>query len=154
MKSKQKTITPLIAETYLAVIKNSVGTKMFRNFFARSGGRKTDVMRGGDLSCAFYVSAVLTLFKCIKEGHCTVDSTVNDLRRSGWREVKRPRPGDVLVWAAVDFGAGEEHKHIGFYIGAGRAVSNNSRRGSPAEHDLTFGGKRKIATIFHRPKLS
>jgi hypothetical protein len=153
MKPQQKTITPLIRDTYLAVIKNSVGTKMFRNFFVRTGGRKTDVMRNGDLSCAFYVSAALAMFKLIKEGHCTVDSTVNDLRRSGWVEVKKPRPGDVLVWEAADFGAGEEHKHIGFYVGAKRAVSNNSRRGYPAEHDPTFGGKRKIEAIFHHPKL-
>lgn len=143
----------MVVDTYLAVIKNSVGSKMFRNFYVKSGGKKTDIMRAGLYSCAFYVSSVLALFKFIKEVHGTVDSTVKELKEHGWRKTKTPKPGSVLVWEAVDFGGGDIHRHIGFYIGGGVAISNNYKLGSPARHNWQFGGKRKVEAIFWKPSL-
>lgn len=150
--SKQK-ITPLIFDSYLAVIKNSVGSKLFRNFYARVNEKRTDIMQNGDLSCAFYVSSVLTLFKLIREVHGTVDATVKDLRKRGWRVVKKPRVGSVLVWEKLNFADNGFHKHIGFYIGNNKAISNSYTLGYPRKHHWTFGAKRKVELILHHSKL-
>jgi hypothetical protein len=53
-----------------------------------------------------------------------------------------------------DFGVQGTHKHIGFYIGNNRAISNNSvHDGGPAEHDWTFEGKRKVEAVLWSEKL-
>lgn len=150
---KKQKIVPLIFDTYLAVIKNSVGSKLFRNFYAKVNGKRTDIMRNGDLSCAFYVSSVLVLFQMINKIHGTVDSTVLDLKKSGWRIIKKPKIGSVLVWEKIDFGKNNIHRHIGFYIGNNKAISNSCESGYPVRHYWTFGGKRKIEMILWNPKL-
>ena len=109
-------------------------------------------MKNGGLSCAFYTSSVLSLFKFVKAVHGTVDSTAKDLVASGWRIIKKPKLGSVLVWEAMDFG-GEVHKHIGFYIGNDKAISNSDKLGTPVEHHLTFHNKRKIEIILWNSKL-
>lgn len=149
---KQKVIL-LIPETYLAVIKNSVGSNLFRNLYAKVNGKMTDIVRNGELSCALYVSSVLLLFKLIKEGHATIDSTVKDLKKSGWKRVKKPKIGCVIVWEKINSGNKDLHKHIGFFIGNNRAVSNISELGYPGEHHSTFGGKRKIELILWSDKI-
>lgn len=151
-KKMQKVIL-LIPETYLAVIKNSVGSNLFRNLYAKVNGKRTDITRNGELSCAFYVSSVLLLFKLIKEGHATVDSTVRDLKKSGWKEIKKPKIGSVIVWGKVDFGNKDSHKHIGFFIENNKAISNISELGYPGEHHYTFGGKRKVELILWNDKI-
>jgi len=151
-KNKQK-ITPLIFDTYLAVIKNSIGSKLFRNFYVAMAGKKTDIMKNGELSCAFYVSSILALFKLIGGIHGTVDSTVKDLRASGWKIVKKPKVGCILIWEKIHFGRNDIHQHIGFYIGNNRAVSNDYKLGYPVKHHWTFGGKRKVDLIFWNPKM-
>lgn len=153
--NKQK-IIPIIFDTYLAVIRNSVGSKMFRNFYAKVNGKKADIMRNGELSCAFYASSILALFGFIKKIHGTVGSTIKDLKDSGWKVTKKPKIGGVLVWEEAGFENGDIHKHIGFYIGGNRAVSNSSKFGRIVEHHLTFGAhqkhpKRKIEAVFWNP---
>lgn len=134
-------------KTYLAVIKNSAGSRAFRNFYAEISGQRKDLLKDGQLSCAFFASTVLRQFDLIKEPHLTVDGTVKDMLESGWREASRPRVGCVLVWEGKLFKSGEMHKHIGFYIGKNRAVSNDWRNGKIAEHDWTYHGKRKVSMI-------
>lgn len=146
-------VAPLFFDSYLAVVKNSVGSKMFRNFYVKVGGKKEDIMRNGELSCAFYVSAILTLFKFIKETHGTVASTVLDLKNSGWKQVKKPKVGSVIVWSKIDFGNSDIHTHIGFYVGKNSAMSNNYKLGHPTEHHWTFNGTRKIDSIWWKTKL-
>ena len=153
LKTNTKIFQPLAYKTYLTIINDSVGTKMFRHFYAKLKGRELDIMRNGELSCAFYVSSILTIFKLIKEPHGTVSSTVKDLIESGWQKVKRPRAGSVLVWAKIDFGPGDAHKHIGFYIGGSKAISNSYKTGTPVIHHWTFGvrdkkPRRRIEAIF------
>lgn len=120
-------------DTYLKVIKNSLGTKMFRNIYAEVNGEYTDITKDGDLSCAFYVSSVLLMFKSIESVHSTVLSTVVDMKKSGWSETEEPLSGDVVVW-------GEEknsnHKHIGFFLGKEQAISNSKNKGCPIEHSI------------------
>jgi len=42
---KKKKIIPLLRDSYLAVIKNSVGSKTFRNFYAKVNGKKQDLLK-------------------------------------------------------------------------------------------------------------
>ena len=149
---KQKVIL-IIPDSYLAVIKNSIGSNLFRSLYAKVNGKRTDITANGELSCAFYVSSILLLFKFIKEGHATVDSTVKDLKQSGWKKIKKPKIGSIIVWGKIDFGNNDFHKHIGFFIGNNKAVSNISELGYPDEHHFTFDGKRKIELILWNPKL-
>ena len=153
MQSK-KQITLLLCDTYLAMVKNSVGTKMFRNFYAHADGKRMDVMRNGDLSCAFFVSSVLSTLALGKATHGTVDSTVKDMKQSGWNPSKKLVSGSILVWEEK-----KRHAHIGFYIGNEKAISNSSKKGSPAIHHFTYGVKngepaRKIEAIYWHQKLS
>jgi len=156
MKSKKRSqkqkFLPLVFDTYLAVIKNSIGSRLFRNFYVRTGRDRIDILRNGELSCAFYVSAILYLFKLIKDIHTTVDSTVKDLQKSGWKVIKKPKVGSIIVWEKMDFGDGEIHKHIGFYVGKGKVISNNYKFGCPIEHKWIFP-KRKVEMIFWNPRL-
>jgi hypothetical protein len=143
-------VIPLKLETYLAVIKNSVDTCMFRNFYALVNGKRADIMRRGDLSCAFFVSFVLTGFSLINEVHGTVDGTVRDLESSGWKRIRMPRHGCVIVWKPAVDEKGESHKHIGFYIGKGKAISNDYKKGVPRLHPYH---SRKVAALYWNPVL-
>ena len=156
---KKQKVIPILLDTYIAVIKNSVGSKMFRNSYAKINGKKTDILQNGMLSCAFFVSSILVLSKLIKEIHGTVDGTVKDLEQSGWQQIAKPKIGSVLVWEKIDFGNKNFHKHIGFYIGNNKAISTNSfKKRQPAVHHWTYGIKRnkparKIEAIFYNKKL-
>jgi hypothetical protein len=126
-------------ETYLAVIKNSVGSKMFRNFFMEIDGAKIDATRDGIVSCAFFVSNVVHMFpKLITQPHLTVASTVKDLKENGWAEISEPRLGAILIWEPKLI-ADSMNSHIGFYIGDDKAVSNFYETGTPVEHHWTYG---------------
>lgn len=151
---KKLLVVPILYDSYLAVIKNSIGSNLFRNYYAEVNGVKTDIIKNGELSCAFFVSSVLILFKLIKEGlHMTVDGTVRDMKQSGWQTIEESKIGSVLVWEALDFGSGGIHKHIGFYVGNDQAISTNYKLGQPAIHQWTFNDKRKIEVMLWNKKL-
>jgi hypothetical protein len=135
-------------KTYLQMIHNSVGTEMFRNWYVTTPeGDEFDAMSDGEDSCAFYVSGLLRVFGKLSL-HGTVESTVQDLGNSGWQNVDEPSPGDVLVWEAQKFGD-KQQRHIGFYIGDGKAVSTSWTKKVVVEHDKNFGKQnRKIEQIF------
>ena len=129
----------ILKESYIKAIMNSVGSNLFRNLFASVNGKKKDILEDGALSCAAYVSSILYLFKLIADTHATVKGTVADLVKSGWTKTKKPREGAVLVWEAKEFGNSGAHKHIGFYIGKNKAISNSFKKYHPISHHWTFG---------------
>jgi hypothetical protein len=138
MKDKnkiKKDVNLKFFDTYIKVIQNSVGTKMFRNIYAEINGKYTDITDNGDLSCAFYVSSVLLIFKSIGSVHSTVFSTIFDMKKSGWKETKKPVVGDVVVWGEEK---NKKHKHIGFFLGDEKAISNSKYKGYPIEHSLNM----------------
>ena len=152
-------ITPIIKDSYLAMIENSVGTRMFCNFYVRVGKRKQNAVQGGKLSCAFFVSFILNNFGLIKESHLTVKSTINDIKRSGWTMIKRPRKGAVIIWEEKLYSDKNAHSHIGFYIGNKQAISNSTRSHKPVRHHWTFGPRgsknyRKVIAIYWHPELN
>lgn len=138
-------------DTYLAVVKNSINSKMFRNLYAKVNGKKTDITDNGNLSCAFFVSSILYMFRLIREMHATVNGTVRGLIEFGWTEIEKPKVGCILVWKETDFGKGDLHKHIGFYIGQNKAISNDYKKGFPVEHEWKF---REIEIMLWNPKLN
>ncbi|HZX00868.1 MAG TPA: hypothetical protein VFE87_00495 [Candidatus Paceibacterota bacterium] len=149
---------PLIFETYISVIKNSVGSKSFRNFYVFDGRKKIDIAKNGDLSCAWFVSIVLNLFDLIDAPHLTVKRVERELKASGWREISKPKPGAIIIWGPASSGKEMLHRHIGFYVGSNKAISNDSQKGYPAIHDWKFRKARSlkgraIEAILWNPKL-
>jgi hypothetical protein len=153
-----KRVDLILYDSYIQTIKNSVGSNMFKNLFASIDGKpKIDVLDNGQLSCAYFTSIILHIFKLIPSIHATVDGTQNDLINNFWEEIDNPKEGSVLIWEAQNF-EGEMHRHIGFYIGNGQAISNNTSQHVPAIHHWTFGEKdgqpvRKIEKIYWNNKL-
>ena len=159
MKSKKPLdVKVILKESYIKAIKNSVGSNLFRNFYAFVNGKKKDILEDGTLSCAAFTSSILYLFKLTADMHATVRGTAADLEKFGWTKIKKPREGAVLVWEAQEFGNGEAHKHMGFYIGKNKAISNSYKKRYPILHHWTFGTKngrpvRKVEQIFWNKKL-
>ncbi len=149
----EKTNKILTFNTYQSIIKNSVGSKIFKNLYMSVDGVKTDITENGNLSCAFYVSSILLITKLIKSPHATVDGTVRDMLENDWVEINEPKTGCVLVWEKTDFGGGHMHKHIGFFVGGETAISNNSKTGEICEHHFTFDSTRKIKKILWNSAL-
>jgi hypothetical protein len=159
MKSKKPLdVKIILKESYIKAIKNGVGSNLFRNLYAYVNGKKKDVLEDGILSCAVFTSSILHLFKLTADIHATVRGTAADLEKSGWTKIKKPREGAILVWEAQESGSGEAHKHMGFYIGKNKAISNSYKKHRPILHHWTFGVKngrpvRKVEQIFWNKKL-
>jgi hypothetical protein len=143
----------ILLDTLLSLVKNSIGSNTFRNVYFNVNGKKTDLAENGNLSCAVFVSSILFLLKLIKDVHITVESTLKDLKKTGWIETQNPKHGCILIWAKKDFGNGGIHRHIGFCINKRKAVSNNSQYGYPTEHNLIKYDGRKVELILENPSF-
>lgn len=152
--SKGQIVKVALYDSYIKAIRNSIGSKLFRNLYAYVDGEKRDIARNGTLACDIYVSSTLLMFGLIDKLYATVDSCVSRLPKCGWYRIKKPRPGAILVWEAVKFPDRQKHKHIGFYIGKNKAVSNNYKKRVPAAHHWNFGGNRRVTQIFWNKRLS
>ncbi len=138
----------LLKKTYLSFIKGAVGSKSYQSNFARIKGKDQDILNKGQFSCAFFVSSVLKTFSLLSDLHTTVNGTVLDMKRNGWKLITKPRPGSVILWEEK-----QGNKHLGFYIGNNKAVSNCKTKFSPCIHHWTYGiqnhkPKRKVEKIF------
>lgn len=149
-------ITRHIFETYVSMIEGSVGSNMFRHFWADFDEERRDTMQDGWTSCAFFVSSVLTIFKAIDGPHSTVISTEEALEKTGWQKVTEPEAGDVLVWEPRQATSEDpEMDHIGFYVGDEMAVSTSWRARTPVKHDYMYrdGAQRAITAIYRGKSL-
>lgn len=133
------TIELLYADTYMAAIRGSVGSHAYQHAYGLVDGVRKDLVHGGEYSCAFFVSVILLASKLLKEPHLRVQGTIKDLESSGWIDTNEPKPGDILVWEPIKESDGEDHFHIGFYLGEQRAISNSTSQRAPREHHWTFG---------------
>ena len=160
---RMKKIQPLLFDNYLAVIQGAPGSRMFRKFYALVNGKKKEVSEDGNLSCGWFAAFILKYFDLIRQPHMTVDGTLRDMEASGWKKIKKLKIGCILLWSTQDdkrskaysFG----HRHMGFYVGKDKAVSNLSSKGVPGQHHWTFGinkGKpaRRVEAVFWHPKLN
>ena len=141
-------------ETYLGLVRNAVGSRMFNNFYLRtSEDEMIDATSDGLNSCAFFVSSVLMIVGKISDIHGTVHATIEDLGSSGWRQEAEEsmEPGDILVWRAMPAEDGTWRRHLGFYIGDGWAVGNSSRLRMVTMCRLDFEGSLGIDQVFRYP---
>lgn len=144
--------------SYIKMIKNSVGSRVYRSLYFKVKRNPWDVLGNGNLSCAYFVSTILRHFDLIKDWRTSVDELVAEMKKNGWRPIKKPKIGSVIVWGSRYFSdSGERHGHIGFYIGNGWAVSTSSKKRCPVIHhwkkEPTGKRKRKITKILWHPKL-
>ncbi|MBD3281189.1 hypothetical protein GF391_00395 [Candidatus Uhrbacteria bacterium] len=158
--STEVTVEVNLLKSYLKMIQNSIGSKMFRNLYATVDGKERDILEGGNLSCAFFVSVILHTFELIQIPHATVLGLLKDMEQSGWKKTRKLKTGDVVVWEDEDqTGDGVKHSHIGFYLGKDKAISNSTAKKSPIKHHFTFGTKagkpkRKIIGTYRHEKLN
>ncbi len=154
MNKKTEKIERMIFPSYIKMIENSTGSNLFRNFYIKKSGKKEDVMKDGELSCAFFVSSILLLFGLLDCMHGTVEGTVKDMQKNKWEEIDTLKKGCVIVWEKKDNNNdGDFHYHIGFFIGNNKAVSNSFTKKTPLCHHHTYDGKRKIERIFWNSAL-
>ncbi len=134
-KLKGVVVEPLLLDTYLAMIGASVGTPLFRSFWAKVNGKRTNIVRDGRVSCSFYTASILKLFNLVQEVQVTINRLKRDMKESGWHEIPRPRVGCVVFWLPKPADASRMRKdtgvyqplvsHCGFYVGGGEAVHND-----------------------------
>ena len=136
----------LVYKNYLTVIKNSAGSKMFRHIYVLDDDKEKDILEGGELSCAYYVSCILKLFNLINQEispHAMTGGLIKNILNNGWKETKKLKIGNIILW--------EEklgHQHLGFYLGKDMAISHRDEKKTPIIHHYTYEGKRKIIKIF------
>jgi hypothetical protein len=148
------TVKILLRETYLAMIKNAVGSRQYQNCYALVDGKRIDIANGGKTACAFFATTILFRLKLIREPHMTVDGTERDLVESDWKRIRKPRLGSILVWE-MKKGIGSENEHIGFFVGNGKAISMNPAKGVIDIHHWTYGelngvAKRRVVRMYDR----
>jgi hypothetical protein len=147
----------LILESFLAMLNKSVGTPLFQNVYAEVDGVKKDITNEGELSCALYVSSILSIFGLIDRAHTTVAGAVKAMEQAGWEKTSELEPGVVLVWERPKDGS-FNNEHIGFYLEGAKAISNSATQRTPQIHHLTFGekdekGYREIIGMYRHPLL-
>lgn len=155
IQNLMKKIRRLKKKSYIKFIENSVGSKSWRNFYAVVGGEKADVLKSGNLSCAFFASSVLLIFGLSGKISFTVKGAISDLEKNGWEEIGRLKPGAVLIWEKNKM---FNNEHIGFCLNKKTAISNYYKKRMPAKHHITYGTKngrpvRRIIKIFWHKEL-
>jgi len=137
------------------MIKNAVGTRMFRNLYLEKNGRKFDATEDGELSCAFFVSNLLLIWGLISEGHATIKGAIKDMKKNGWKEIslKEVKVGDVVVWQEKKSDKGRIRSHMGFYIGNKKTISHSDGIKAISFHHWTYNNKRKIIAVYRYPKF-
>lgn len=131
--------------TFLKLIENSIGSGLFRNNYFFVNGKSKDILKNGNLSCAFYVSSLLYLVKLISDLHSTVEGTLKDLEKNSWYKIDKPKKGAIILWDEKN-----DHYHLGFYWNKNKAVSNHSFKKSPSFHSLNYKKRKILAYYFHK----
>jgi len=129
------------------LLKNSLNSKLFQSLYFFVGGKSKDILEKGNLSCAFYVSSILKILGLIENLHTTVSSTLKDLEKFGWFEIKKPKFGAIILWGPKKE---SRHCHLGFYVGKNRAISNSSKRRVPSLHNLNYEKRKILSFYFHK----
>lgn len=138
-------------KNYLSLIKNSVGSKMFQHIYVLDNKKEKDILDSGRLSCAYYISSILKIFNLINQDnspHAGVSGFLKNISQSGWEETEELKPGNIILWDEVRYSSGEDHYHVGFYLGEDKAISNSGDSKVIKIHHYTYNNKRKIIKIF------
>lgn len=143
-------------ETYLKMIENSVGSRIFNSLIAKVGLETKDLLGNGEFSCAVFVSSILFLNKMLPTQRATVDNLERDLDISEFYysiplNNYLPIRGDIMIWSKNEFIA--SHRHIGFVFSENEAISTSYKEKCVVKHPLEYNFKdpeikRKIEKIF------
>lgn len=150
--SQLKGMEFLLQDTFLSYIRGSVGSRNYLHSYWLISNQKKNLTKGGQYSCAFFVSATLKIFDLISTLHLTVDGTIKDLLANQWERTNNLTPGSILVWHNRNRSNDEHHGHVGFYLGDDVIVCSNW-------YDKAIGTrsykkeKAKIKEIYAHPKL-
>jgi len=138
-------------KNYLSLINGLPETTMFQHAYATNDqGQELDIMQGGEVSCAYVVSSVLTIIGWIDRPHATVKSTLQTLKQTGWHETNELVSGAIVVWPFSQVG----HEHIGFYLDNGVYVSNSTADHVPKKHgEALFDGRKPVMYLTHEHLL-
>ncbi len=139
--------------TYIARVRGSVESNLFKSAFGWVNNSLVDLTEAGELSCGAHVSGILAMTGLIKEMHLTVDGVLKDMEQFGWYEIKNLKPGAILLWEPKITKQGRICAHVGFCIDNLSAISNSETSKVPIQHSLDYDGTRKIEKIFWHPKL-
>lgn len=131
-------------ENFIAMIAGSIGSRAYCNVLGEIGGETKNLTEEGKLSCAYFVSCLLKIFDLIDCLHLTVDGIVDEME-ARWKEVDSSdiSAGDIIVWEEL-----ESHRHIGFYLENGQAVSTSVKKRQVVIHDNILYGQRTIEKVF------
>lgn len=123
--------TLLSYKNYLSLINGLPESTMFQHAYANNeDGVEIDIMQGGEVSCAYVVSSILTIIGWFDRPHATVKSTLATLKQKGWQETHQPVPGAIVLWPESKDG----HEHVGFYLGDDICISNSTADCVPKRH--------------------
>ncbi|MDP1689104.1 MAG: hypothetical protein Q8L47_03160 [bacterium] len=146
-------------ETYLKLIENSIGTRLFNSLIVKykNTGEVIDILHNGELSCAYFVSSIIVLMSGMETPHTTVKTVRNKLIENNWKVVTGGiEPGDVLFWEKVKFDDGNENEHIGFALNSKEAISTSWIEHKVVRHPIIStnheGNKisRKITAVYRK----
>ena len=130
-----------IPRSFLAMIENSVGSRQYQSLYFFVDGVSTDILNGGDVSCAVYVSHILMSFKLTSDYRAFSDKVIEDIIKFGWERTDNPHPGCVVYWGKMkhDDGSASKHNHVGFFIDTETAISSTHLTHEVSRHHITFG---------------
>lgn len=148
-------------ESYVKMIENSIGNKLFNSIIVREkDGTIKDLLNDGEYSCALFVSSILFLHSLTQKNRSTVNNLEKDLSENPLFKISNENnieAGDVLFWESVTYEDGSQNRHVGFAISNAEAISTNYIEKCVVKHPITkeienTGTIRKIEKIF-RPSF-
>jgi hypothetical protein len=146
-------------KTYLELLWNAEGCRLFRSSYFIQEGKLVDLCRKGKYACAHAVSRILLLMDCnlIHTPHLTVEGLEFDLCLAGWEAYSAENPPDpdqllpgaILIWEPrTTRGDKTPHRHCGFYLGGALCLSNDPQTKKLSFHNITFKGTRKLERFY------
>lgn len=139
--------------TYLKMIENSVGSKIFNSRFIKENKKEFDELEDGNLSCAVFVTSIFKLNNMtdkILSDVIDVETFMeqsNNFEKINTSEIQN---GDILIWEGVIFKIdGEPHRHIGFAISNKEAISTSDDHRQVIKHPILYekGIEKKIRKV-------
>lgn len=128
-------------DTYISIIKNSVGSHLFNSFIVRikETGETEDILKDGEYAAAFFVSSVLTLVQAIDKPATTEAGLERKLAESDrWFTVNEDEieVGDVIFYEDTVLSDGSTETHVGFALDNDNAISISNELRQVTEHRL------------------
>jgi hypothetical protein len=162
MKSLEKIHTPkegtlALEKQLIFFLESSIGKTFWQRWYIHYEKEESirDVVGGGNLSCAFFVSSLLTLLSLLKKPqvHTFVSTLIESIEESGWEKTHTPLPLSIVYWGEKKGESGKMHQHIGFILNEKTAVSMQSTTGTPQKHTVDYDGSRPPLFFYTHPLL-